>query len=133
MSELLDREWALLKPALDLARSGRGRPLANERLMVEAIVWRYRNGAKWRSLPERFGPWWRPAQLHIRWSQLGVWERVFAYLRDAGQPDLSELFMDGSSIRAHRSAAGAKGGPRFIRSAAAEGVSAANPSSPATP
>lgn len=110
MSELSEAEWSALKSALDEARSGRGRPLRDERLMVEAIVWRTRNGAKWRSLPERFGPWWRPAQLHIRWSQAGVWERAFAVLRDAGRPDLSEVFMDGSSVRAHRCAAGAPGG-----------------------
>ena len=84
--------------------------MRDERQVVEAIVWRYRNGAKWRSVPERFGPWWRAAQLHIRWSQLGVWERVFAILRDAGRPNLGELFLDGTSIRVHRRAAGARGG-----------------------
>ena len=84
MSELSDDEWGVLKAALDAARSGTGRPLRNERMVVEGIVWRLRNGAKWRSLPSRFGPWWRAAQLHIRWSRLGVWERAFAYLRDAG-------------------------------------------------
>ena len=119
MSELSEAEWSALKSALDEARSGRGRPLRDERLMVEAIVWRARNGAKWRSLPERFGPFrrrrtsgstWRPAQLHIRWSQAGVWERAFEALRYAGRPDLTEVFMDGSSIRAHRCAAGAPGG-----------------------
>ena len=111
MSELGDDEWAALKAALDEARSGTGRPLRDERTVVEAIVWRMRNGAKWRSLPERFGPWWRAAQLHIRWSHAGVWERAFEHLRDAGAgPDLEEVFVDGTSIRAHRSAAGARGG-----------------------
>lgn len=111
MSELSDREWAVLKAALDAARSGTGRPLRDERTVVEGIVWRMRNGAKWRSLPERFGPWWRAAQLHIRWSKAGVWERAFEVLRDDGAgPDLEEVFMDGSSIRAHQKAAGGRGG-----------------------
>ena len=110
MSELRDDEWAALKSALDAARSGVGRPLRDERAVVEGIVWRMRNGAKWRAVPERFGPWWRAAQLHGRWSKAGVWERAFARLRDAGGPALEEVFPDGTCVRAHRSAAGARGG-----------------------
>jgi len=110
MSEFSDREWRVLKAALDVARSGTGRPLRDERLVVEGIVWRMRNGAKWRSLPERFGPWWRAAQLHIRWSKAGVWQRAFEHIRDSGGPALEEVFLDGSSLRAHHKAAGAKGG-----------------------
>lgn len=109
MSELTDGEWVALKAALDAARSGTGRPLRGERTVVEGIVWRMRNGAKWRALPDRFGPWWRAAQLHIRWSRLGVWERAFAHIRDTGGPALEEVFMDGTSIRAHHKVAGAKG------------------------
>ena len=110
MSELTDDEWAALKQALDAARSGNGRPLRDERQVVEGVVWRLRNSAKWRSLPGRFGPWWRAAQLHIRWSRSGVWQRAFEHLRDRGHADLSEVFVDGTSIRAHQKAAGAKGG-----------------------
>ena len=110
MSELADDEWAALKAALDVARSGAGRLLRDERTVAEGVVWRMRNGARWRSLPSRFGPWWRAAQLHIRWSKAGVWERAFAHLRDRGGPALDETFLDGSSLRAHHKAAGAKGG-----------------------
>jgi transposase len=111
MSELTDEEWRELKAALDAVRSGTGRPLRDERLVVEGVIWRLRNGAKWRALPRRFGPWWRAAQLHIRWSRRGIWQRSFAYLRDRGRADLGEVFLDGTSVRAHHKAAGAKGGP----------------------
>ena len=125
MEMLSDDEWGRLKAALDVARSGTGRPLVDERRVVEGVVWRQRNGAKcqrngakcqrngakWRSLPPQFGPWWKAAQLHIRWSRSGVWERAFEWLRDAGRPDLGEVFMDGTSVRAHQKAAGGKGGP----------------------
>ena len=40
----------------------------------------------------------------------GVWERAFAVLRDAGQPELGEVFLDRTNVRAHHKAAGAKGG-----------------------
>src|SRR3954452_21335089 len=112
MQILSDGEWWRLKAALDEARSGTGRPLGDERKTVEAVIWRQRNGAKWRAVPSELGPWWRAAQLHIRWSRVGIWERAFMVLRDAGQPELGEVFLDGTNVRAHHKAAGAKGGPR---------------------
>ena len=111
MQILSDGEWSRLKAALDEARSGTGRPLDDERKTVEAVIWRQRNGAKWRAVPSELGPWWRAAQLHIRWSRAGIWERAFAILRDAGRPELGEVFLDGTNVRAHHKAAGAKGGP----------------------
>ena len=111
MTVLTDEEWAALKAALDASRSGTGRPLADERRTVEAVVWRLRNGAKWRAVPSELGPWHRAAQLHIRYSAAGVWERAFEHLRDAGRADLGEVMLDGTSVRAHQKAAGAKGGP----------------------
>ena len=110
MSVLSDAQWDTLKDALDHARSGRGRPIQNMRQSVEAIIWRHDNGAKWRAVPESFGPWARAANLHIRWSALGVWQRAFEYLRDAGHVDLAEIMLDGTSVRAHQKAAGAKKG-----------------------
>ena len=110
MQVLGDDEWTRLKAALDAARSGTGRPFPDERRTVEAVIWRQQNGAKWRSLPAVLGPWWKAAQLHIRWSRSGVWQRAFEHLRAAGRPDLGEVFLDGTSVRAHHKAAGAKGG-----------------------
>ena len=107
---LSDAQWDALKDALHHARSGRGRPIQNMRQTVEGVVWRHRNGAKWRALPERFGPWHRAANLHIRWSELGVWERAFEFLRDSAHADLAEIMLDGTSVRAHQKAAGAKKG-----------------------
>lgn len=112
MSVLTDAQWHLLKSALDAVRSPKRRPMLNERQTVEAVLWRAQNGAKWRSIPTELGPWHRAANLHARWSKLGIWERTFDYLRDMGEPDLAELMLDGSSIRAHAKAAGAKGGAR---------------------
>lgn len=110
MQMLDDAQWTRLKAALDAARSGTGRPFPDERRTVEAVIWRQQNGAKWRSLPDELGPWWKAAQLHIRWSRSGVWARAFEALRAAGRPDLGEVFLDGTSVRAHQKAAGAKGG-----------------------
>jgi transposase len=127
MQILSDGEWSRLKEALDAARSGTGRPLKEDRKTVEAIVWRQGNGAKWRAVPSELGPWWRAAQLHIRWSRAGVWERAFAVLRDAGQPELGEVFLDGTNVRAHHKAAGAKGGRARRPSAAHAAAMAQRP------
>ena len=56
MGILRDGEWARLKAVLGGALSGTGRPLPDERRAVEAVVWRQRNGAKWRAVPPEFGP-----------------------------------------------------------------------------
>ncbi len=106
MRVLSDGEWARLKAALDAARSGMGRPFPDERRTVEAMVWRQRNGAKWRPVPPELGPWWKAAQLHIRWSRLGVWERLLGLAQKHGV-ELGMTFLDGTSIRAHQKAAGA--------------------------
>ena len=124
MPELTDGDWVALNKALDAARSGTGRPLREERLVVEGVVWRLRNSAKGRALPNEFGPWWRTAQLHIRWSRAGIWQRAFEHLRDQGHAELAEVFFDGTSIRAHQKAAGAKGGTSRTRSDAAVGAMA---------
>jgi transposase len=42
------------------------------RRTVEAIVWRCTNGAKWRTIPAELGPWWKAAQIFIRWARLGM-------------------------------------------------------------
>jgi len=110
MPVLTDDEWAALKAALDHARSGRGRPFRDERATVEGVLWRLKNGPPWRAVPAEFGPWWRAAQLHKRWSRSGVWGRAFERLRDGGRPDLAAVMLDGTVVRAHPKAAGAKKG-----------------------
>lgn len=110
MQVLTDAEWPTLKEALDHARSGRGRPFRDERRTIEAVLWRLTKGTVWRAVPAALGPWWRAAQLHKRWSETGVWERTFVYPRDRGRPDLADVMLDGTSVRTHSKATGAKGG-----------------------
>ena len=68
--------------------SGRRLPAARQgaavhlRRTISAILWRHENGAKWRSLPAELGPWWMAAQTFIRWSRLGVWERLLARVQE---------------------------------------------------
>ncbi len=81
-------------------------PPSDLRRTVEAIIWRCTNGAKWRSIPGELGPWWKAAQIFIRWARLGVWDRLLAMAQERGV-ELGMAFLNGTSIRAHAKAAGA--------------------------
>ena len=106
-----DAAWSVWEPLIEEVRPKGKTPPKNLRRTISAIFWRHQNGAKWRALPFEFGPWWIAAQLFIRWSKLGVWQRLFEKVRDRDQA-LGMVFLDGTTIRAHHKAAGAakKGG-----------------------
>ena len=103
---LTDAQWAELRPLVEACRPHAKVPPSNLRRTISAILWRHENGAKWRSLPAELGPWWMAAQTFIRWSRLGVWERLLALVQERGV-QLGMTFLDGTSIRAHQKAAGA--------------------------
>ncbi len=80
------------------------------------ILWVLRTGAPWRDLPARFGPLRTVYSRFRRWQQAGVWDRILAIVQaeaDArGDLDWDLHLIDGSVVRAHQHAAGAKGGTR---------------------
>ncbi len=110
---LTDAQWAMLGPLIEACRPHAKVPPSHLRRTVSAILWRHENGAKWRALPSELGPWWMAAQTFIRWARLGVWERLLGLAQERGV-ELGMTFLDGTSIRAHQKAAGArrKGAPK---------------------
>jgi transposase len=92
-----------------------GRSPKDHHLIVEAIVWLCRTGAPWRDLPAEYGPWETVASRFYRWWRRGVWDRVLAGLQaeaDArGELDGLLHYVDGSVVRAHQHAAGARRRP----------------------
>ena len=110
---LTDAQWAVLEPLIEAVRPAAKVPPQHPRRTISAIVWRHDNGAKWRAVPAELGPWWMAAQTFIRWSRLGVWERLLTLVQEQGV-QLGMTFLDGTSIRAHQKAAGAakKAAPR---------------------
>jgi transposase len=111
---LTDDQWFRLAPALPPQKPKTGRPAHDHRRIVEGIRWILRTGAPWRDLPECFGPWRTVASRFYRWRKAGIWDRVLAALQSqaeaAGELDWQEHFVDGSVVRAHQHAAGAKKG-----------------------
>jgi len=112
--ELTDAEWERLAPLLPPEKPKTGKPNKAHRPMVNAILWKLGTGAPWRDLPERYGPWESVYTRFRRWRLAGVWDRVLAAVQTQGDAegrlDWSVHFMDGTVIRAHQHAAGAKGG-----------------------
>ena len=110
--ELTDKEWARLEPLLPAQKPPTGRCAHEHRTMVNGMLWIARTGAPWRDLPERYGKWSTVYSRFQRWRQAGIWERVLAALQQdadqAGELDWEVHFLDGTVIRAHQHAAGAK-------------------------
>ncbi len=106
---MTDDEWAIVEPLLT-ARSGR--PPKNHRRTLDCALWICRTGAPWRDLPDQFGNWnsvWRQFR---RWCLSGVWDIILQALVDSGgEKDMLQM-IDSTIIRAHRCAAGEKGGRR---------------------
>ena len=125
--ELTETQWARLEPLLPPRKSGA--PRKDDRLIVHGILWKLATGAPWRDLPERYGPWQSVYTRFRRWTHAAVWDRVLAAVQRqadaAGELDWALHFVDGTVIRAHQHAAGARGGiPKRRRSGAAGAASA---------
>jgi transposase len=112
--ELTDEQWARLEPLLPPQKPQVGRPGADLRRIVNGILWIDRTGAPWRDLPDRYGPVGTVSSRFYRWRQAGVWDRILAALQAeadaAGDLDWQTHYVDGSVVRAHQHAAGAKRG-----------------------
>ena len=102
---LRDDQWDRIGTCCPVSEGWVGVTAADNRLFVEAVLYRYRAGMPWRDLPERFGD---PIQVHTlpRWAKSGVWARVFQHL--AADADNEYAMIDSTIVRAHQHSAGAQ-------------------------
>ncbi len=115
--DLSDEEWAVIEPLLP--KGGRGPKRVDDRRVLNGIFYILRSGAPWRDLPERYGPRTTVYNRYARWARRGIWKAIFDALADQNEDSL--FFIDSSIVKAHRAAAGAKGGSwRRISAAHAE-------------
>ncbi len=110
--DLGDDIWLRLKPHLPGSKGNRGRRGNDNRLFLNALLWKLRTGTPWRDLPPEFGLWKSVSNRFYRWRDLGVFARLLAIAADA--PDLEWLMIDATHIKAHPHAAGAKGGAKAL-------------------
>ena len=103
---LRDDQWDRVKDILPGREGTVGVTARDNRLFVEAVLYRYRAGIPWRDLPERFGDFRVVHTRHTRWSQKGVLKKVFKAL--AEDVDNEYAMIDSTIVRAHQHSAGAK-------------------------
>ncbi|MFE3755611.1 IS5 family transposase [Nocardia tengchongensis] len=77
---LTDKQWELLELLLPKSDGHVGRKFANNRLVVEGMLFRLRTGVPWRDLPQDFGPWQTVWKRHRRYAGDGTWDRVLVAL-----------------------------------------------------
>jgi transposase len=103
---LRDDQWTRIENLLPGRESTVGVTAKDNRLFVEAVLYRYRAGIPWRDLPERFGYWKAVHTRFSRWAESGVWEKVFKHL--STDADNEYAMIDSTIVRAHQHSAGVK-------------------------
>ena len=109
--DMTDEQWQILAPLIPKIRSrkdGKGRPRVGSREVLNGILWVLRTGAAWQDLPDRYPS---PATCHRRfqeWRRKGVLEKILQTLardlKERGELDLSECFIDGFFVVAKKGA-----------------------------
>jgi putative transposase len=104
MSDLIwlsDAHMGRIEPYFPLSH---GMPRVDDRRVISGIIFVIRNGLRWRDAPKEYGPHKTIYNRFIRWSRLGVFNRIFAALAaKGGVPD--KLMIDATHLKAHRTAA----------------------------
>ena len=103
-----DAVWEKIASLLPGKASDSGVTAKDNRLFLEAVLWRIRTGSPWRDLPQGFGGWNSVFQRFRRWVRGGVFDRIFE--RVSEEPDFEYALIDGTIVTAHQKASGAKGG-----------------------
>ncbi len=117
---ITDRSWRLIEPLLPGTSRSRGVTAKDNRLFLEAVLWKVRVGGPWRDLPPGFGSWNSVFRRFRRWAENDVFQRIFEAV--SADPDFEYVLVDGTIISAHQKASGAKGGLKIRLSGGREAV-----------
>jgi transposase len=123
LTRMTDEDWERVVQVFRAVRSRRGGKGRNDRRFLEAVHYFCVHNITWRALPAEFGNWNSVWKRFWRLSQAGVFEAFFDALAAMSQTAHLVQMFDSTVVRAHVSAAGAKGGSRIRRSAARAGAS----------
>ena len=108
--ELTDREWAIIEPLLP--NKPRGVARVDDRRVLNGIMWRFRSGATWAEIPERYGPPTTCYNRFVRWRKAGVWDRLLAAVSAGFNSEL--VMIDSTCVRVHQHGATGKKGEAAI-------------------
>src|SRR3954454_16314601 len=123
LTRMTEEDWATVLELFRACCSRRGAKGRNDRTFLEALHYFPVHNITWRSLPEAFGNWNSVWKRFWRLSQAGVFEAFFDALAATSRTAHLVQMLDSTVVRAHVSAAGAKGGKQVRRWAAPAGAS----------
>jgi transposase len=136
LTKMTEEEWAFTVDLFRAARSRRGDKGRDDRKFLEAMHYFLVHNITWRALPKEFGNWNSVWKRFWRLSQRGVFEAFFQLLAEHSETAHLVQMFDSTVVRAHVSAAGAKGGrmakPLAGRAAGSRPKSTSRPISKAT-
>ena len=118
LTRMTETDWAIVLDVFRAARSRRGDKGRDDRKFLEALHYFTVHNITWRALPARFGRWNSVWKRFWRLSRAGVFEAFFAALASLSRSAHLVQMFDSTVVRAHVSAAGAKGGSTGKLSAA---------------
>jgi len=98
---LSDAQMRRIEPYFPLSH---GVPRVDDRKVISGIIFVIRNGLRWRDAPKEYGPHKTIYNHFVRWSRLGVFNKIFAQLASKG-PRPERLMIDATHLKAHRTAA----------------------------
>src|SRR5208283_2555340 len=104
---LTDAQFSKIEPHLPTDTRGKAR--VDDRRVISGIVHVLKSGGRWVDAPSEYGPKKTLYNRFVRWAEKGVWTGLFHALVQAGGPP-AQVLIDSSAVKAHRSAAGGKGG-----------------------
>jgi len=120
LTRMTEQDWEVVLEVFRAARSRRGDKGRDDRRFLEALHHFAVHNITWRALPAEFGRWNSAWKRFWRLSRTGVFEAFFQALAGLSRTAHLVQMFDGTVVRAHVSAAGAKGGRTARRSAAPE-------------
>jgi len=104
MSELLMLSRAQMRRIEPYFPLAHGVPRVDDRRILSGIVFVIRNGLRWRDAPAAYGPHKTIYNRFMRWSRLGVFNKIFSALAATSDAD-DVLMIDATHLKAHRTAA----------------------------
>jgi transposase len=117
LTGMTEEDWAITLETFDAAQSSRGEPGHDDRKFLAALHYFTVHNISWRALPAEFGKWNSVWKRFWRLSRTGVFEAFFQMLAETSKTAHLVQMFDSTVVRAHVSAAGAKGGSKIRRSA----------------
>ena len=105
MTTIRDDQWPKIYEYLRQCPGVYAGQEADCRCFIDGVHWILRTGAQWRELPEKYGNWNSVYKRFARWCDKGIWENMHHHFAD--DPDMENIILDSTVIRAHPCAAGA--------------------------